>query len=274
MGKVISIWGSPNSGKTTISVKLAKLLSKTNSVFLVFTDSAIPVIPYIFKEKYLNDLNSKKSLGNILSAPTLSTDVILKNSISIDNKNLGILGYANGENMFAYPRYSREVALEFLNTLKSMVDYIIIDTTSSIESNMLVSTALANSDEVVRLSTPSIKDISYYNSYLPVLISDNYDIDTHINVLSMYMENDAKDTLKSVYNAEYSIEYMDEIREQSLSGELFSSLSKKNEEKMTYFLDSLMFLIDYPEDEDVFETETKKKHLSIFKNIFKRKETN
>jgi Ni2+-binding GTPase involved in maturation of urease and hydrogenase len=54
MSKIITVWGSPNSGKTTLSVKLARELSKDNDVILLSTDIVAPpvgmLLPYI-KEK-------------------------------------------------------------------------------------------------------------------------------------------------------------------------------------------------------------------------------
>ena len=59
MGKLIAVWGSPDSGKTTFSVKLAEALynrsrgksamrSEASKVIIVFTDIVTPTIPVIF----------------------------------------------------------------------------------------------------------------------------------------------------------------------------------------------------------------------------------
>ena len=52
MGKMIAVWGSPGSGKTTLSVKLAEALYNRsrgkNSVIVVFTDIVTPSIPAVF----------------------------------------------------------------------------------------------------------------------------------------------------------------------------------------------------------------------------------
>ena len=52
MGKLIAVWGSPDSGKTTFSVKLAEALYNRSrgksAVIVVFTDIVTPTIPVIF----------------------------------------------------------------------------------------------------------------------------------------------------------------------------------------------------------------------------------
>ena len=52
MGKLIAVWGSPGSGKTTFSVKLAEALYNRSrgksAVIVVFTDIVTPTIPVIF----------------------------------------------------------------------------------------------------------------------------------------------------------------------------------------------------------------------------------
>ena len=67
MGKIIAVWGSPSSGKSTFSIKLAKeLASKKKNVIIVFADNNCPVIPTLIQKE------NSKSLGNILSAVNLT----------------------------------------------------------------------------------------------------------------------------------------------------------------------------------------------------------
>ena len=63
MGKIITIWGSPNSGKTTMSVKLARFIyEKYNAIVtVVCADEITPALPVIFP--------NKKPMKYFLSAP-------------------------------------------------------------------------------------------------------------------------------------------------------------------------------------------------------------
>ena len=52
MNKIIAVWGNPNSGKTTLSIKLALVLSKMKkNVILIHADQATPVISTIYPLK-------------------------------------------------------------------------------------------------------------------------------------------------------------------------------------------------------------------------------
>lgn len=45
-GGVLAVWGSPSSGKTTVSVKLADYLArKKKNVLLIFADMTTPPLP-------------------------------------------------------------------------------------------------------------------------------------------------------------------------------------------------------------------------------------
>ena len=63
MGKLIAVWGSPDSGKTTFSVKLAEALYNRSrgksAVIVVFTDIVTPTIPVIFPNFRSEDVFSE-----------------------------------------------------------------------------------------------------------------------------------------------------------------------------------------------------------------------
>lgn len=47
-GGVLAVWGSPSSGKTVVSVKLADYLArKRKNVLLIFADMTAPPLPYL-----------------------------------------------------------------------------------------------------------------------------------------------------------------------------------------------------------------------------------
>ena len=274
MGKVVSVWGSPNSGKTTLSIKLAKELAKKNTVMVVFTDILSPTIPALFK-----DADNKKSIGNVLSAPILTENEVLINSISVkNNKKIAFLGYARGENVFNYPPYQKERAVELIGILRELVDYVIIDLQSNFVSDQLSTTALEISDEVLRVSTPYVKDVMYYDSYLPLISENKFRARTHINILSKYMINDAVSELSEIYDISERIPFIEELREQSLTGDLLSSLSMKEEKNLKYTLQNIINIIDgnealiEAEEDDYFEEKSIKD--KIFGSIkgFRRKE--
>ena len=52
MSKMIAVWGAPNCGKTTFSVKLAETIYRSSggksAVIVVFADSLTPTLPVVF----------------------------------------------------------------------------------------------------------------------------------------------------------------------------------------------------------------------------------
>ncbi|MDU4843958.1 MAG: ParA family protein [Clostridium sp.] len=260
MGKVISVFGSPGSGKTTFSVKFANEIAKEKSVIVVFTDILCPVIPTI-----LDNVDNKKSLGKILSSAQVTKDVILQNCISV-NKNLGVIGYAEYENVFAYPQYTDVRAVDLIDRLRDLADYIIIDLSSNFTTDLLSTTALEISDKVIRMTSSRLKDISYFNSHLP-LLSDKFKKDEHIKVISNFKSYDAIEELKEIYKIQATFGYSEEIREQGLCNELFSPLSSKEEKQLKSDLFKIANLLGKKEKSNIEEGVK----ASLFEKIFRKK---
>ena len=74
MSKLIAVWGTPQSGKTTFTVKLANALNlggkgkSIHSAIAVFPDITTPVVPTVFPNKKDEELYS---LGSVLQKPDL-----------------------------------------------------------------------------------------------------------------------------------------------------------------------------------------------------------
>ena len=65
-GGVLAVWGSPSSGKTVVSVKLAEhLAKKKRNVILILADMITPPLPYLCAP---SDIEQERSLGSILAA--------------------------------------------------------------------------------------------------------------------------------------------------------------------------------------------------------------
>lgn len=260
MGKVVTIWGSPNSGKSTTSIKLAKEISKKNSVMVIFTDTLAPVIPIIQE-----NINTTKSLGQVLVGD-ISEELILKNCIEVPNtKNLGFLGYKQGENVFSYPQYSQDRVLELIDKLKELVDYVIIDASSNIINDLISIVSLEVSDIVFRVNSPELKNISYFDSFLPLLVDTKFNVDKQINILANVKIEDSINELEDMYNVKETIPYIDEIREQNLCSELLLDLSSKEEKLLSSKLQNIISIINKTENKGIEEVNQVKK-----RGFFKR----
>ncbi|HBF9262911.1 TPA: ParA family protein [Clostridioides difficile] len=245
--KFIAIWGSPNSGKTTLSIKIAREFSlNKENVLIIFCDYLCPVVNTVLPYSKEHD----KSIGNVLSSISLERETIFENLITVDkNKYIATLGYKQSENLYSYPEYSIERVVTFFNMLKKMdcFDYIIVDCSSYFLNDQLTTIALEMASDVIRTITPDPKSISYFDSSLHLLIDQAFDISKHRPVLSSVRESDAINDIEEVYNIKNEICYLEEVREQFLCGELFSELVSKRKKIYNNQIKNIVSLISNQE---------------------------
>ena len=104
-GKIIAVWGSPHSGKTTFATKLATAIysSFESTVITLYTDLETPVIPILFPFDKNEDLGS---VGYPLSKTEVEQGDIINNLVTVkDMQHFGFLGYKTGENKFTYAKF-------------------------------------------------------------------------------------------------------------------------------------------------------------------------
>ena len=241
MSKVIAIWGSPNSGKTSFAVKLANAVydSFSATVIVVCPDMTTPGLPVLFPGAKSEDLCS---LGTALSKAEITQDEIVKAIATVKSKqNMGFLGFCDGENKYTYPAYDEQKATELLDILKTLAQVIIVDC-SSLLTDTLSAVAVKNADEVICLATPDLKCISYFSSQLPLFA--DLKTDRHIQGINV-IENDCympvQDAKTHFKEVSFVLPYCHEIRQQALDGTLTKPVSdKKYTRKMTAIAENLL----------------------------------
>jgi len=226
--QVLAVWGSPSSGKTIMSVKLARYIaSQKKNVILVLADMSAPPLPYICPP---SDLEAETSLGNILSAAHVDENLIKQNAIlHKKNEYLTMLAMLKGENAFSYAPYTETQAKELLTELRKMCDYIIIDCTSNITNDALSAVSLIESDAVLRLVSCDLKSISYLNSQLPLLLDNKFNANKQYKAASNVAEFQADENIEQVVGGvSFKIPHSNEVYKQFLAGNLFAGLSEKD----------------------------------------------
>lgn len=228
VNKVLAVWGSPSSGKTIVSVKLARYLAgmKKNTVLLL-CDMTAPPLPFICPS---SDLDSEYSLGNILAAPIVTEDLVKQNAIlHKKNEYLTVFGMLKGENVFSYAQHTEVQAREFISQLKQLADYVIIDCTSHITGDTLTAVSLIESDAVLRLVSCDLKAISYLSSQMPLLQDGIWNADKQYKAVSNIGAFQAKDNVEQIVGGvHYKIPHSDEVEQQFLNGNLLGGLNQKN----------------------------------------------
>ena len=229
MSKIIAIWGSPNSGKTSFAVKLALNIYNHYSatVLALHTDTITPTLPVLFPNHKAEDLFS---IGTALSKTAITQTELLKSIVSIKGKgNLGFLGFKDGENKYTYPRFDEMKAILLLTLMRSISDYVIVDCTSD-PDNILTMAAISQADVVIRFATPDLKSMSFYSSQLSLFVDPKYHLDEHIQGLLMQdcdlflPLDEAKVHFKDV---RFVLPYCREVKQQMLDGKLLDGVSNK-----------------------------------------------
>lgn len=226
-GGVLAVWGSPASGKTVVSVKLAEYLArKKHNVLLIFADMTTPPLPCICAS---TDLEEEKSLGSILAATHVTENLIKKNCMFYKkNDYLSMVGMLKGENVFTYPPYEQTQAAELIEQARDVAPFVIIDCTSTIASDILSAVALMEADTVLRLVNCDLKSISYLSSQLPLLKDNKWDADKQLKVASNVKQQEASSHIEQVLgNVAFQIPYSSEVETQFLEGEMLGELCLK-----------------------------------------------
>lgn len=263
--KIIAVWGNPNSGKTTLAAKIANELSKKKkNVILVLCDNITPTVSTILP---LTDAKNQ-SLGELLSAIQITQESILQKSITLGkNEYLSIIGYLHGENERTYAKYSKERVVDLFILLKHLADYIIIDCSSLISYDILSRTALELADKVIRLISPDLKAISFYDSCMPQLAERKYNLQNHMKVLSNVKYTMPKDSVANKFGGVLlEVPFTEEIEKQYLEGRLFDSLVDKKSEDYVKSINEILASIE-GEDEMLKKVKEKKKFKNLLKSL-------
>lgn len=158
--QIISITGNTSSGKTVLSVKLAlALANKGKDVLLVHCDASAPPLAYSGIEKSEHIV----SIGEIISASSITQELLLKSCVTTKAPHLCFMGYKAGENYLTYPKYTNARIQEFCTQIRHLADIVIIDCCSDLE-NKLSSEAIRQANTIIEIVSPGLKGMSWWNS--------------------------------------------------------------------------------------------------------------
>ena len=229
MGKIIAIWGSPGAGRTTFAAKLVKTVYDTEKakIICVFTDNQTPTLPVLFPNIKKEDL---PSVGALLSKTQFDKREMLKYLVTSKSmKNVGFLGYADGENRFTYPEFSKDKAKNLLDTIASVADYLIIDCGGDLNEPLNYA-AVNNADALLKLCAPTLKSVSYFSSQLPLYGDMVFKPDLYIaGIVATESEKymPMSEAKQHFGNIKFAIPYCAELRQQFMEGRILDGISDK-----------------------------------------------
>lgn len=227
VGGILCVWGSPSSGKSILSAKVAKYLAdRRKDTILVLCDTSAPMLPCLLPPQ---ELDVEKSMGAILSAPHVEPNLVENHMMTLkNNPHLSIIGMLKGENEYTYAPYSRVQAEELLDCLREIAPYVIVDCSSYIANDVLSAVSLMDCDSVIRLVNCDLKSISYLSSQLPLLENSGFDMEKQYKVAgNVKPQQGTNQMVGALGSLSFQIPYSEEVEQQYLSGSLLSELTLK-----------------------------------------------
>ena len=200
--KVLTIIGANSSGKTTLAFKIAKELENNdNQVCIISFDTISPLAT--IKSNYEN---YDVSIGYILTKDTSITQRDIYTSMIPLTDNISLISYIYGDIKDKYPKLLSNRIMDFIDLLKGMVDYIIIDAGSNI-IKVENRTSCQFADRVLNILEPNYKSIGYYKTFNILL--DRIDIDS--NKITTLLNKIDYDTNYKQYCSKIGIKYYYEL---------------------------------------------------------------
>lgn len=226
MSKLIAVWGSPNSGKTTFALKLALSIYDLykSTLIILHPDMETPVLPVLFPNRKSDELCS---VGAALAKTEITQDEVIRHMVTVKGKvDFALLGYKDGENRYTYPEYDEQKARSLLQVLGNIADYVIVDCTSRLD-NGISDAALKQADHVLRLATPDFKSIVFYTSQMPLYSEPKYRLEEHIqgiNIINSDVYDPNEDIRHFYQDICFTLPYCRELKQQMQDGTLFSGV--------------------------------------------------
>lgn len=256
---LIAVWGSPNSGKTVTTVKLAQAFAEgKQNVLVLCCDALCPSISTIAPQ----GASSHHSLGELLSLAALTQEDLLRYALPLDvSPQIALLGYKKGDNVFTYATYNRERAVDLLTLARHLADVVLVDCSSFLSADPLSTVALELADHVVRLHSCNLKSLMFYASYLPLVSDARFRRSSILPVLSnVKPEQDSREYSQVFGGIQMKLPHVPELEEQAAAARLLDSCSGK--QASAYYKTLQLIMAQLHPQEQPSSASSEKKNLS------------
>lgn len=178
MSKVITVWGSPGSGKSMFCCILAKALTRDKQkAIIINADISVPMLPVWLPEQMIE---TGASIGHVLTSVDIDTTLVAsKVTVLKSYPFIGLMGYTAGENPLSYPEIRYEMVLRLIESAAKLVDFVICDCSSNM-TNFFTPAAIEAADTVVRILTPDLKGVNYLKAHQPLLTDKRFKYAEHL----------------------------------------------------------------------------------------------
>ena len=221
MAKLIAVCGSPSSGKTTVSLKLAMgtyAATGGAATILLSPDMSTPTVGLLFPNYTPNEI---RSLSAVLDGTVISPELIIENLVTVSKlQNFGVLGLKSGESRFSFPQPTAEKISSILHTLVDISDYVIVDCSGD-PTDALSQDALRLADHVIRVITPDLKGMAWFMSNKNLPQTEEEKLLNAVSVTDKDMFLPIEEVCSSLPSVEAILPYSRTLRQQMSDGRLY-----------------------------------------------------
>lgn len=257
MAKVITVWGSPGSGKSMFCCILAKALTHDKRKALIINgEISVPMLPVWLPEQMVQ---TNASIGQVLSSVEIDTSLVASHVTVLKSYPfIGLMGYSAGENPLSYPEIKYNMVLELIAAATKLVDYVILDCGSNM-TNVFTPAAIESGDLIVRILTPDLKGVNYLKAHQPLLVDSRFRYDSHMTFAGMARPFHALDEMGYIIGGfDGLLPYGKEIDRCATEGGMFRAINYCNP-KYTASLNKILDALEQME-----HTEQSEQDMPVF----------
>lgn len=245
MSKVITVWGSPGSGKSMFCCILAKALTRDKrKAIIINAETGLPMLPVWLPEQVIQ---THASIGQVLSSVEIDTTLVASHVTVLKNYPfIGLMGYCAGENPLSYPEVRYNMVLELVAAATRLVDYVILDCSSNM-TNVFTPAAIESGDMVIRILTPDLKGVNYLKAHQPLLVDSRFRYSQHMTLAGMARPFHALDEMGYIIGGfDGLLPYGKEIDRCATEGGMFRAINYCNP-KYTASLNKILETLEHME---------------------------
>ncbi len=218
--KLITIWGSPGSGKSILALSIAAVIAEQSKNVIIFNgDKLVPALKMYCPNK---EIDSKMSVGPLLMSDQYTDKEFAARVITHQySEYIAFVGMAPSDTYVTYKRFERPSVIHIANRMAQLADYVIIDGANNPVEDTMTHTALEISDFAVRCITADTRGILYLNAVRSIFREERYHFDQHITVLgNVHSVSPISEVMSVSGQYDYTLGYAPEIENKFIAGEL------------------------------------------------------
>ena len=253
MSKVITVWGSPGSGKSMLCCMLAKVLTRDKrKAIIINADISVPMLPVWMPDQIIE---TSASIGQVLTSVEIDTSLVASHVTVLKSYPfIGVMGYSAGDNPLSYPDIKYEMVLQLVGAAAKLVDYVILDCSPNM-TNVFTPAAIESGDVVLRVLTPDLKGVNYLKAHQPLLVDGRFHYADHMTFAGMARPFHALDEMAYLIGGfDGLLPYGKEIDRCATEGGMWRAIDFCNP-KYTVSLNKILTLLEGMEQSEEDEAE-------------------